>query len=277
VLTERDYSISMGQMRGVPLRVAVPAIARAGFSGLVLSLQVYRDALSSGLSDKDILSLFSDNGAQVECLDGVIEWMVGTPVPPDLCGFRDHLAFFEAAAAIGAPRINAVELFHHDPGPTAMADGFAGLCAGAAGYGLSVSLEFSPIGSLRNLEFSNDIVAAAGQANGGLLIDTWHFARSGGRPEHIAGIPAERIFGLQVCDVGAESHDNLMDEAMHHRLLPGEGYGRVAEVLAACAVHGIRQPLSAEVFADALLALPLDEMLERTIAAMRRVSPWEKL
>ncbi len=276
MLTERDYSISMGQMRGVPLRQAVPAIARAGYSGLVLSLQVYRDAVASGLSEADIRSLFSDHGVQVESLDGLIDWMAGTPVPPELNDFRDHKAFFEAAAAIGAPRVNAVELFHHDPGLAAMADGFAALCEGAAAYGLAVSLEFSPIGSLRNLEFASGMVEVAGQANGGLLLDTWHFARSGGRPEDIAAIPAERIFGLQVCDVGPLAHDSLMDEAMHHRLLPGEGYGNVAEVLAACAAHGIRQPLSAEVFDDALLALPLDEMLERTIAAMRRVSPWEK-
>lgn len=276
MLTERDYSISMGQMRGVPLRQAVPAIARAGYSGLVLSLQVYRDAVASGLSEADIRSLFCDHGVQVESLDGLIDWMAGTPVPPELNGFRDHMAFFEAAAAISAPRVNAVELFHHDPGLAAMADGFAALCGGAAAYGLAVSLEFSPIGSLRNLELASGVVEAAGQANGGLLLDTWHFARSGGRPEDIAAIPAERIFGLQVCDVGPLAHDNLMDEAMHHRLLPGEGYGNVAEVLAACAAHGIRQPLSAEVFDDALLALPLDEMLERTIAAMRRVSPWEK-
>lgn len=275
MLTEQDYSISMGQMRGVPLRQAVPAVARAGFTGLVFSLQVYRDAVASGLSDQDIRALFSDHGVQVECLDGVIDWMPGTPVPPELNGFRDHRAFFEAAAAIGAPRLNAVELFHYDPGQAAMADGFAALCDGAAGYSLSVSLEFSPIGSLRNLEFANGIVEAAGLANGGLLLDTWHFARSGGKPEDVAAIPPERIIGLQVCDVGPVAHENLMDEAMHHRLLPGEGHGRVAEVLAACAAHGIRQPLSAEVFDDRLLALPLDEMLERTIAAMRRVSPWE--
>ena len=276
MLTERDYSISMGQMRGVPLQVAVPAVARAGYSGLVFSLQVYRGAVAFGLSDQDIRRLFSDHGVQVECLDGVIDWMPGTPVPPELGGFRDQRAFFEAAAAIGAPQINAVELFHYDPGQAAMADGFAVLCEGAAAYGLTVSLEFSPIGSLLNLEFANGVVEAAGQENGGLLLDTWHFARSGGRPEDIAVIPAERIFGLQVCDVGPQAHDSLMDEAMHHRLLPGEGHGNVAEVLAACAALGIRQPLSAEVFDDDLLALPLDEMLERTIAAMRRVSPWEK-
>ncbi len=270
-----DYTISLGQMRGVPLRKALPALARAGFAGFALSIDAYRAAREAGLSDADIRALVADNGLAIEWLDGLICWLPGAPVPPGLLAAKDLAEFFDAAAAIGAPMVNAVEIFGHDPGEAAKVDGFAALSDGAQKQGLKVSLEFTPIGSIPDLPAAARIVEAAAHGNGGILFDTWHFTRSHGTIEQIAAVAPDRLFALQVSDTGAPGQCSLFDETMHHRLLPGEGQGRVADLLAFFAAHGVKRALSAEVFNDALLALPLGEMLSRTIAAMRRVSPWE--
>lgn len=264
-----DYTISLGQMRGVPLRECLPALVTAGFSGFALSMDAYAAARATGLSDADIRAFVADNGLEIEWLDGLIEWLPGAQK------VTDPAEFFDTAAAIGALMVNAVEIFGFDPGQAAKVDGFSALCEAAKKHGLNVALEFTPIGSIPDLPAAARIIEASARENGGILFDTWHFARSHGWLDQIAAVPPDRLFALQVSDTGPAPHHSLFDEAMHHRQLPGEGHGSVATVLAACAAHGVKRPLSAEVLGDTLLALPLAQMLSRTIDALGKVSPWE--
>jgi sugar phosphate isomerase/epimerase len=277
MLTCDDYSISLAQLRGVRLHDALPALAEAGFRGFVLSRDVYQAERDAGLSDGDIRRLIADHGMEIEYLDGMICWLPGAPLPalpPGVTMVADPTAFFEAAAAIGAPMVNAVEIFGHDPGHAAMVDGFAGICQAALSFGLKICLEFTPLGSIPDLASAKRVLVGAGADNGGVLFDTWHFARSGGMPDDIATLPKERFFALQVSDTDRKPHDNAFDEALHHRVLPGQGSGNLLETLQACASHGVRRPLSAEVLSDALAALPVPERLRLTMAAVKSVSPF---
>ena len=274
MLTAGDYSISLAQLRGVPLDEALPAIARAGFRGCVLSLDVYRAARDAGMSDGEIRSLVGDLGLEIEYLDAMICWLPGAPLPPGANFPTDPEVFFDAAAAIGAPMVNAVEIFGYAPGPAATNDGFAALCQGAEGYGLKVCLEFTPLGSIPDLAAAKSVLDGAGCANGGVLFDTWHFVRSGGALADIASLSPERYFGLQVSDTDRVAHASAFDEALHHRKLPGQGSGQLAQVLAACAALGVSRALSAEVLSDELASLPVDERLAATMSALRVVSPF---
>ena len=56
-------------------------------------------------------------------------------------------------------------------------EGFAGLCDRAAEHGLLVALEFLPWSGIPDVATAWRIVDAAGRANGGLLVDTWHHLR----------------------------------------------------------------------------------------------------
>jgi sugar phosphate isomerase/epimerase len=70
------------------------------------------------------------------------------------------------------------------------------------------------------------IVSNAGQANGGVLVDALHFARSATSLADIAAIPRERLHYAQICDAPAEipaTADGLIYTARYERLLPGEG------------------------------------------------------
>lgn len=270
------YTISTGQMRQVPLTQSVPAIARAGYSGFVLGVDVYLRARESGLSDADIRALVADNGLEIEYFDGLVCWMPGAPAPTPPPGLRmvtEPQAFFDAAAAVDAPMVNAVEVFGYNPGQAAAIDGFGAVCDGAAASGLRLCLEFTPLGAVPAIGDAWAIVEGAGRANGGVLCDCWHFARSNGTDADIRAVPADRIFGIQLCDVLPTPRENPFDEALHHRLLPGEGAGDVAGTLRSLWNHGVRRPWSAEVYSDAVMNLPLGEMLETTIAAMRKVTP----
>ena len=68
-----------------------------------------------------------------------------------------------------------------------------------------------------------------------LLIDTMHVARSGAGPDDLRALPAERIGHVQLCDVPLRStrEYHYAEEAMYHRMVPGEGELPLAEMLAA--------------------------------------------
>jgi sugar phosphate isomerase/epimerase len=102
---------------------------------------------------------------------------------------------------------------------------FAECCALAEPAGLKVALEFMPYGSVRNLGEAADIVERSGFRNAGIVLDVLHLFRSGGGPADLAGVPAERLAFVQICDapLRAPAFDALRAEARGGRLYPGQG------------------------------------------------------
>jgi sugar phosphate isomerase/epimerase len=100
-----------------------------------------------------------------------------------------------------------------------------------------VVLEFLPIFTIATLHDAVAVVQEANRPNGGVLVDTLHLARSGGSVEDIATVPLWLFPYLQLADATARPDDpspaNLREEALHGRLLPGEGALPLAATLAA--------------------------------------------
>lgn len=134
---------------------------------------------------------------------------------------------YEAAIATAA-RLGAAELLvaGNDPVESRLIERFGAFCDLAARYGLGAGLEFMPWTDARDLPQAARIVAAAGRANGGVLIDAFHLSRSGSRIEDIATIPAERLRCMQFCDVPAAvpaTMEEIIAEARAERRFPGDG------------------------------------------------------
>ena len=119
----------------------------------------------------------------------------------------------------------------------AVVDRFGELCDRAAPAGVTVVLEFLPIFTIATLHDAVAVVQEANRPNGGVLVDTLHLARSGGSVEDIATVPLSLFPYLQLADATARPDDpspaNLREEALHGRLLPGEGALPLAATLAA--------------------------------------------
>ncbi|MET0579305.1 MAG: TIM barrel protein, partial [Ilumatobacteraceae bacterium] len=130
---------------------------------------------------------------------------------------------------------------------------FGELCDRAAPGGVVVVLEFLPIFSVGTLADAVAVVTEAARPNGGVLVDTLHLARSGGSPDDLAVVPARLLPYLQVADAPtdppARGREALRDEALHGRLLPGEGELPLGAALAA--VPDV--PLSLELRSSALM------------------------
>jgi sugar phosphate isomerase/epimerase len=138
------------------------------------------------------------------------------------------------------------------PPITEVIDGFAALCRRAGD--LMVGLEFMPYSGVPDLGTAWKILESADQANAGLLVDAWHWTRSGMTPEDLATVPAKRIVGIQLCDVGERPMDPLRGESLHHRLPPGRGYGDVVGMLRALWAKRVDALVSVEVISDDLVA-----------------------
>lgn len=183
------------------------------------------------------------------------------------------VADFEAAIATAA-RLGAKELLvaGNDPVEARLVERFAAFCDLAARYGLGASLEFMPWTDARDLAQAACIVDAAGRANGGVLVDPFHFSRSQSRIEQLAAVPPQRLRFMQFCDVPAAlppTMDAILAEARAERLFPGEGGLDLVGLLRAMPAE---IPLSIEAPTHRLArTVGAVERARRALAATRRV------
>ena len=191
----------------------------------------------------------------------------GTAEDRDAAQREKERTVFHLARLFGAAHMNC-GLLEKPPAP-AVVEAFGALCDRAGD--LVVGLEFMPYSGVPDLPTAWRVVRDAGRANAGLLVDAWHWARSGATAEQLAAVPPERVLGVQLCDVGERPITPLRHESLHHRLLPGEGYGDVVGMLRALRAHGVAAPFSVEVISDALLARGFDTAADLALAAARKV------
>ncbi len=107
-----------------------------------------------------------------------------------------------------------------------LTDSFARFAQLASPHGLTADLEFMPWTAVANLRDAVAVVEAAGQANGGVLIDALHYDRSDTSLTEIAAVPPSRVNYVQFCD-GPVPYDpsveGLIEIARGARLFPGLG------------------------------------------------------
>ncbi|BCX67544.1 sugar phosphate isomerase/epimerase family protein [Pseudomonas izuensis] len=194
--------------------------ARAGFSSVGLRLH---PAMAGGIAYP--LAPGSQALQQLKVtLDGEgvvvneIEFVELTP-QVDVAGFASLL---ESGAQLGA---RCLTVSGDDPEQCRLTDNFAAVCELSAGYGLRVDLEFMRWRHIGNLQQAVALIAAAGQVNGGVLLDALHLFRSGGDAAAVAQLDQRYIHGVQWCDAPAlaPTGEGIIREAREGRLPPGQG------------------------------------------------------
>ena len=244
------------------------AAARAGgFDGVSLRLGDYARARRAGLSDADLRACLDGEGIAVAEIEALAAWRPGiVPARPGH-GIAEVL---DVAGAVGARSVSVVEGAGAPLPVDDAAEWFSTLCDRAAAGGLLVHIEPWP-GSGLDLATAAAVVAAAHRPNGGLLIDTWHLARTDGGEASLQSIPGARITGLQMSDsppvVRPES--DYLEAALTRRLVPGEGALDLIGFVRRLAARGCRAPLGAEVWSTALASEPPTAVARRVGDAMR--------
>jgi sugar phosphate isomerase/epimerase len=277
-LGPRDLVLCSGSFGwDAPLADRIRAASRAGFRGLSVWARDYERARAAGLSDADLRSLLDDHGVEVAELDGVWAWLPGAdrsvPASEDPVGFFRHRedALYRVADAIGGRSLNAIDAFGGDWGVDAAAEAFASLCDRAARHGLLVHLEFMPWSRIPDVGSAWEIARRAERPNAGIVVDSWHFFRGNPDWKALARIPGDRVGAVQLADAPSRPDPDWLAETLHGRLLPGEGELDLPRLVAALREIGAVAPLGAEVFSDALHALPPEDVARRAGDSMRNL------
>lgn len=131
--------------------------------------------------------------------------------------------FFARAERLGAKNVLVAG---DDPEEARLTESFAALARLAAGFGLTVDLEAMPWTRVPSLAVARRIVEAAGEPNGGVLIDALHFDRAHSSLDEVRALPRRLMNYVQFCDGPAEydpTDSGLIYIAREARLMPGEG------------------------------------------------------
>jgi sugar phosphate isomerase/epimerase len=158
---------------------------------------------------------------------------------------EDYERALEAGARLGA---RYVAVNGDDPDIERASETFAALTADARPYGLRPIIEPIVYTQVSNLDEAVYIAERSG--GGGILLDTLHFQRYGGRLEQLRSVDPQLLSYVQLCDAPlappsglprphrlprGQSTDgsDLQLESRAMRLLPGDGELPLAEFLAA--------------------------------------------
>jgi sugar phosphate isomerase/epimerase len=225
-----DFSLAHLTALSLPPPELIRVAARTGYQTVGLRLiQVTPESAGYPLMD-DKAMLRETRRAMTETGVGVwdIEFVRITP-ELDIAALEPFLA---AGAELGARHAIAAP---YDPDLSRLADRFGALCDLAGRHGMGAVLEFFPWTVVPGLAGAAAVVEAAGRANGGVLVDTLHFDRSGSTLEQLDRVPPERLPFVHVCDAPAErpaTTEGLLRTARAERLPPGEGGIDIPRILA---------------------------------------------
>jgi 4-hydroxyphenylpyruvate dioxygenase len=262
---------------GTPLVELAAAAAGAGFASISITPPMYFAARSTGLSDADLRQLLSDQGVSVSLLDPLLTALPGMPSPSVVGStFRSlfevsELECYQVAEALEIPSINVAHYLGAPVGRDELVDAFGALCDRAAGRGVGVLLEFMPDGAIPDLPAALDIVRTAAPLTSAVMLDTWHFFRTGGHPDDLERCRPGEIGGVQVSDAGAAIAAGS-SPGLYARELPGEGVIPLAEILAGVLARHADPFVGIEVFNRQLAGRPAAEVALKAAAAMSGIT-----
>jgi sugar phosphate isomerase/epimerase len=220
VAIDRIISLAAGTVLDVPPAGMAAVAVAAGFGGA----GVWFDPDSwTDATTRAVATAFAETGVIPLDIEPII---LGRSVDPG-----DHLV--DVAMEIGVRHVLVAS------GPAergAVVERIGQLAARATGSDVTLVLEFLPIFSVATLADAYSIVAELGAPNVGILVDTLHLDRSGSSVRELTSIDGSLFPYVQLADAGADApttRDALREEALHGRLLPGEGVLALDEVLEA--------------------------------------------
>jgi sugar phosphate isomerase/epimerase len=76
-------------------------------------------------------------------------------------------------------------------------------------------------------------------------------------------VPLRHLVWIELSDGRYENMDDLIDETVNHRLLPGEGEFPIREYVRVGRELGYDGPWGVEVLSDELRRLPIEQIFER--------------
>jgi sugar phosphate isomerase/epimerase len=273
---EPQIALCWGTAMGASLETLIEAAARHELGAITVTSGMYEKSRAAGRTDQELRRLLLEHEVRVHAIDPLISALPGTPRPEDVpAEHRHYFQFSEddcyrAAAALEAETINLAHFGGGAVSEAAFIDCVGAIATRAQGHGVRLTLEFLPESAIPDLATAARIVGAIRAPNLGVMLDTWHFARSGGTLAQLQELPAALVTGLQLSD-RVEPPAGSAYTPMFGRLLPGEGELPLAPIVKLLLGRDPKLTVGVEVFSEELLQLPADEIAGRVALATRGV------
>jgi sugar phosphate isomerase/epimerase len=238
--------------------------ARVGFKGLGLWHADIEHQLETRTLD-EMKKIFDDAGLEYLQVEFLADFFVDKGESARAESDERRKLLFDTAAAFDAHHIKVGNI----PGTPCelgkLSESFAELCQDAANHTrANVVYELMPFDvNVNTLDAALEVVQGAAQRNGGLAIDTWHMAKLGIAPEDLRQIPSQYLMWVELSDGQLQNMDDLIDETVNHRRLPGEGEFELPAFVEVCQELGYEGPWGVEVLSAELRSLPIEEEFQR--------------
>jgi sugar phosphate isomerase/epimerase len=238
--------------------------AKVGFSGT----GIWHADLQHVLETRtlaDMKRIFEAAGLRYLELEFLMEWFLDPADERRAASDAIRELLLGAAGELGAHHIKVGNI----PGTpfelSQVTERFGELCAEAAGRtDAKIVYEFMPFdANVRSIDAALAVVEGAAAPNGGIAIDTWHMAKLAIPPDELRRIPPRYLSWVELSDGLSESMDDLVDETVNHRRLPGEGEFDVRAYIEACEDQGYTGPWGVEVLSEDLRNRPLEDIFRR--------------
>ncbi|MGC8835012.1 MAG: sugar phosphate isomerase/epimerase family protein, partial [Armatimonadota bacterium] len=136
-------------------------------------------------------------------------------------------------------------------------------------YGVKVAIE--PLGMHPFVPGPAEALRIINRANHpalGLMMDTFHYYKSGVPIEDVKNIPIDKLFIVHINDCEDKPREELNDG---HRLYPGEGILPLVETLRVLREKGYQGALSVEIFRQEYWQQPVDQIAARSMESLKQI------
>ncbi|MYX14687.1 TIM barrel protein [Streptomyces sp. SID8374] len=251
------------------LEERLSGLAENGCTAMGMSIEEL-DALVAEHSADKIRGLLDEYGVRFSELEVLFGWNSG---PDEIAAaLEGEKHFFSRALEFGIPLVKSCAVYPPGtdmPAVGVLAERFGALCDRAAAQGLDVALESIAVLPGFTYKVAADVVRGADRSNGRLLIDMWHLFRDPDGPAAIEELTAAQIAGVEFGDGPLAASEDIMDEVLNRRRLPGDGEFDITGLLHTLVAKGVDLTPSVEILSTELRGLTVAENVARTRAAVR--------
>lgn len=258
---------------GGPVRGKLEAAAAAGFDAVELWRE---DVAACPGGAAEVRAMAADLGLEIADIM-VLRDATGLPDGLREAKRDETLAVMDLALALGTACVQSPATMRAECIAERIDDDLAWMADQAARRGLVISYEATAWSAVDNtLPAAWDRVRRLGAANVGVVVDSFHICARGRDARDLDGVPAEKIFQVQLNDliepVGIGDLPHLIEVARHRRLLPGEGRFPLGDFVRRLSAMGYAGPMGVEVFSDVLKAQPPARVAEAARASFDRLA-----
>jgi 4-hydroxyphenylpyruvate dioxygenase len=214
---------------------------------------------------------------------GLVDYQVlmdfdGAPAEQQADKRAEAIALLDTTAQLGADTLLVPASTAVDCDPDRIVDDLRWLADEAASRKLRIAYEPMAWSTVHvDSRTAWALLRELDRPNVGLVVDAFHLFSIGGTVADLAGIPADRVYLVQLSDLGQDlsgaNRRTLIVTARHERLLPGEGQFPLDELREWARRIGYAGPVGVEVFNDAWNARPPVDAAMAAMQALKAVWP----